>query len=291
MKGVYFSIIAVLFFTNMSYGETVYFLVAEQIPTHGDSYVVPISQPADIAHARDLITFGPSIGETIVCADVACGADGINRDHYAPDKRAWNWHVTLFTGFAEITAEILDGYPGQVEADCSGWGSGIGFWGYTIVKELGTYPNMVQCNFDHVSLVNLADFALFALQWFRSDCADPLWCEGADTDQSGTVDLTDLQYCVGFWIMWFDAWECPTQCYGNADCITQNNYPVDIDDYTIWLNVWGGANWPAYCGDLNYDPRADFDRDCDVDDDDGTILFAWLDVEESQVPTNCPTAP
>ena len=59
--------------------ETVYFLVAEQpgYESHLDSYVLPLSDPADIAHARDLIAFGPGIGGTIAVAKIAAGANGI----------------------------------------------------------------------------------------------------------------------------------------------------------------------------------------------------------------------
>ena len=53
--------------------------------------------------------------------------------------------------------------------------------------------------------MNLADFALFANQWLNSDCSWPDWCQGADTDQSGTVGLEDLQYCMGFWLIDFQS--------------------------------------------------------------------------------------
>src|SRR5687768_4637202 len=74
--------------------ETVYFLVAELegLETHGDSYVLPLNDPAHIQHARDLIEFGPDVaGEFIVLADIAAGADNINRDLLAPGKPAWSW--------------------------------------------------------------------------------------------------------------------------------------------------------------------------------------------------------
>ena len=32
---------------------------------------------------------------------IGAGANGINRDHLAPGKRAWSWHVTEFVAFAE----------------------------------------------------------------------------------------------------------------------------------------------------------------------------------------------
>jgi len=48
-----------LFIATSASGETVYFLVAEaNTPAHGDSYVLPLTEPNDIAHARDLVKYG-----------------------------------------------------------------------------------------------------------------------------------------------------------------------------------------------------------------------------------------
>jgi len=121
--------------------ETVYFLVAETSPAHGDSYVLPLSDPADIQHARDLIRLGPALaGAPIAVARIAAGSDGINRDHLSPGLPEWSWHVTQLDGFADFTIEILDGWPGFVEQDVPGWiantNGRIGFWTYTVVAEL-----------------------------------------------------------------------------------------------------------------------------------------------------------
>src|SRR4051794_32201447 len=84
----------------------VYFLVTEYPgqETHHDSYVLPLEDEAEIAHARDLIARGPTeAGAPIAVAQIASGADGINRDELAPGNPAWNWHVTAFEGFADTT--------------------------------------------------------------------------------------------------------------------------------------------------------------------------------------------
>jgi hypothetical protein len=124
-------------------GGPILFLVAERpgVAVHGDSYVLPLTEPADVAHARRLIAEGPDIGGAIAFAEIAAGADGVNRDHLAPGAPAWSWHVTRLLGFADITAEIYDGWPGEVERDVAGWirntDGRIGFWNYTVVAELG----------------------------------------------------------------------------------------------------------------------------------------------------------
>ena len=139
----------------------VYFLVSE-IPgqaEHGDSFVLPLETEADIAHARDLVLRGPqAAGAPLVFADIVAGADNINRDILAPGKPAWSWHISNFGGFGDGGIELVDGWPTYIEQDVEAWinntgggtvdndGDGvpdgnattgkIGFWNYTVTKEL-----------------------------------------------------------------------------------------------------------------------------------------------------------
>lgn len=120
--------------------QPMWFVVGEKEPFHNDSYLVPLTDPADIAHARDLIARGPDLaGSPIVVAKIARGADGLNGDYIEPDLRLWNWRVTEFEGFADFTVEILDGWPTFVESDIDRWiantNGTVGFWNYTIVGE------------------------------------------------------------------------------------------------------------------------------------------------------------
>lgn len=140
--------------TGAAATETVYFVVGEWPgqEVYGDSYVVPIDDPLDIQHARDLIALGPEVaGDPIVVAAIEAGADGINRDWLAAGAPEWSWHVTQFEGFAFGTIEILDGYPTYVESDVDGWIENtnqssepevgyVGFWGYTVIAELPPIP-------------------------------------------------------------------------------------------------------------------------------------------------------
>ncbi|HYO11190.1 MAG TPA: hypothetical protein VER17_19650 [Tepidisphaeraceae bacterium] len=139
----------VFFCSGVASAAPVYFLVSE-VPgrvLHGDSFVVPIERAEDIAHARDLIARGPdAAGEAIVVARWDVGSDGINRDLLKPDRPEWNWHVTEFEHFADITAEIYDLWPGYIQEhrdellqEFQGIGR-IGSWQYTITRELGTTP-------------------------------------------------------------------------------------------------------------------------------------------------------
>ena len=153
--------------------ETVYFVVGEWPgeEIYGDSYVVPIEDPLDIQHARDLVMFGPeAVGDPIVVAAIEAGADGINRDWLAPGAPEWSWHVTEFQGFAFATIEILDGYPTFVEDNLAWWIENtnqpsapevghIGFWSYTIIAELPAVPEPSASGLAAVGLMFCLRFA------------------------------------------------------------------------------------------------------------------------------------
>lgn len=119
------------------------FVVA--FPGHAnDSYILPLTAYDDIRHARDIIRIGST--EKICVCEITQGADGVNRNYIAPGQPLWSWHVSAFQGFAQTTAEILDGNPTQVEQNPGVWfdanGIGhIGFWAYTVTQELGPGPS------------------------------------------------------------------------------------------------------------------------------------------------------
>jgi len=107
----------------------------------GDSFIVPMTAAADIARARAIIAAPKAPGPKIVVARIARGAsDGayVNRD--LTGGRAWSWRITAFEGFADVTAELLDGSPTYLEDHLDEWiaatGGRIGFWSYTVVREV-----------------------------------------------------------------------------------------------------------------------------------------------------------
>src|SRR5688572_30026987 len=121
--GVALAVALVVLCAASARGGTVYFLVTE-LPGqefHHDSFVLPLTDPAHIAHARELVRFGPSVGETIVFADIVAGRDEINRDLLEPGKPAYSWHVSEFTAFGDFGIELVDGHPTYVEQNLSEW--------------------------------------------------------------------------------------------------------------------------------------------------------------------------
>lgn len=124
---------------------TVYFKVGEMSPAHGDSFILPLSDPEEIAHARSLIQNQDQDGRLIVAKVVAASANNTYQNRDLNNDRVWSWKVSEFLQFADNTIEILDGGPSDVE-DMAFWfpntnnGSTtegvIGFWNYTIVAEV-----------------------------------------------------------------------------------------------------------------------------------------------------------
>ncbi len=132
-------------------GETNYFLVAEPPGrvVGNDSYLLPLSKQEDIDHARYLVSLGSSVFSgshlALVVANIVAAKDDINRNFLDPKFPKWSWQVSQFLGFGDYTIEVLDGCPTCLENqfDWQHFGSGeweIGFWNYTVVKELGPVP-------------------------------------------------------------------------------------------------------------------------------------------------------
>jgi hypothetical protein len=170
-----------------------------------DSYTLLLSDPADIAHARDLISRGLEAGQPIVVARIAPGADGANRNWRATSPLIapeWHWHITQFEGFSDTTIEILDGTPSDVERQTDEWirmtQGLIGFWSYTVVAELPPTPDpFCPADFNGQAGVSVQDVFDFITAWFAHDAR-------ADIDGSGAVTLNDL---FGFLQMFFAG--CP----------------------------------------------------------------------------------
>jgi hypothetical protein len=87
----------------------------------------------------------------------------------------------------------------------------------------------------------------------------------------------------------FSSWDIPRQCHGDADGLKQLGvFWVFNADAAIFQAVYSypGGDWPAvWPGSINYDPRADFDRNFKVNDLDGDIISLWNG--QTTVPGDC----
>jgi hypothetical protein len=294
------------FFTQ-SQADPIYFLVAEpNNPVHNDSYVLPLTEPNDIAHARDLITYGPSAGQPIIVATIACGSDCINRDYLNVNKPAWYWHIASFSYFSDTP---VSGYQTleSVNWDCNS-AILISCPLYTIVDELGTDPKHWKRNFNSDSDVDFNDFASLGNNWF-SNCVAPDWCGGTDIDHSGTVDLNDLGVFTEAWLSPYAAlpppggpespcWAWQYQCCGDVDNKVEGTsktgfYHVGAQDLNIILHGMGHLCWPCwrepncFLEPPCYNPCLDLDRNGVVDQTD--IDIATANYMQQNLPP-CPPA-
>jgi hypothetical protein len=48
--------------------------------------------------------------------------------------------------------------------------------------------------------VDFEDFSTLAGYWYDTNCIDVNWCEGADLDNSGLVDVNDLMLFTDYWL-------------------------------------------------------------------------------------------
>ena len=125
----------------------VYFMVSEY-PTFnkGDSYILPLSDPVEIQKAREIIANPQDHTDRIVVAKIERQPDNLLiKNKNLLQNITWSWRIVEFQGFAGTTIEIIDGSPTIVEEDIEFWfqntansndfGS-IGFWGYTVKKEV-----------------------------------------------------------------------------------------------------------------------------------------------------------
>jgi hypothetical protein len=283
-------------FLSQAQGGPIYFLVAEaNNPVNNDSYVLPLIEPNDIAHARDLITYGPSAGQPIIVATVACGSDCINRDYLGADKPAWYWHIANFNYFSDTP---VSGYqtPVSVNWDCNS-AVVIACSLYTIVDELGTDPKHWKCNFNGDSDVDFNDFASVGNDWDNT-CTAPDWCGGLDFDHSGRVDYNDLWIFSESWLspyaglppsggIEYPCWAWRYQCRGDADNKVEGNsktgfYHVGQQDLNLIMSIYKSKCWPCErepnctLGPPCYNPCLDFDRNGVIDEADIAILNANL---------------
>jgi hypothetical protein len=183
--------------------EPVYFLAAElprgggvgpapaaAAPLH-DSFVLSLTEPQHVAHARRLVAEGISAGQPTAVARIGVGGDGINGDWQSPGTRPWSWHISEFLGFADVVIAIYGGgSPTKIEENLPRLPlNGVNaFFGYTVVRELPRMPPLPgDANLD--GSVNGSDFSVLASNFGRT--TQPDWGR-ADFNQDGSVDGTDF---------------------------------------------------------------------------------------------------
>jgi hypothetical protein len=133
-----FSILVAAFVANAETNSVIYFEVGSIYPSIRESYVLPIFDTNQIDEARTIIRGGQP---KVVAARIRKAPDEINRNLAVEGFPRWSWSVTNLIGFYDVSAEEMDGKPSLVELGPDSYvETGIGFWGFTVIRELGPIP-------------------------------------------------------------------------------------------------------------------------------------------------------
>jgi len=201
----------------------VWFVVAGTRPEHGDSFLLPLTDPDDIAAARVLVAEGPGHGVgSIVSVSIAAGGDGFNRDVLHQGQPLWSWHVNGFHGFYDLAIEVCDGWPSFVEQDVDAFVANtqgqLCFWGYTVVAELEEAP-------------------AFAIH----EGLDGAWYDPATSGQGLFLDVYGDRSQLGFGWFAFDPAAPGTQRWWTG----LGDYAGDAVQVALHLTSGGGFRQPA----------------------------------------------
>ncbi len=67
--------------------------------------------------------------------------------------------------------------------------------------ELGLNPKICQGNLDCDWDIDFVDYAKLTLRWLNDGCISPNWCEDADLDRNGNVNVFDSDILFENWLM------------------------------------------------------------------------------------------
>lgn len=172
------STMAIAFGLPALQAETVYFLAGgatlESAP-RSQAYVVPVSDPAMIAQARQILADRPNRYASTnwrLRVRIAAGADGLNKNFFSPDRTVWNWHATEFIRFVfvdygasgpggpgtgdptappDLPERSYSASPRDISENAAGfiaqYGDVIELWGYSLMAEINpTAPSSAVLN-------------------------------------------------------------------------------------------------------------------------------------------------
>ena len=116
--------------------------------------------------------------------------------------------------------------------------------------------------------VNFSDFVNFAANWSDPDCANSMWCNGADFNLSGNVDESDLAILCSAWLQLpdlghFHSWApTPPMGWNSWDCfgatVMEDEIIANADYMAAYLKDYG---WEYVVVDIQwYEPQSDDTR-------------------------------
>ena len=113
--------------------------------------------------------------------------------------------------------------------------------------------------------VNIKDFDNISNSWFQTDCSSQNWCDGADFDLNGVVDLIDLEIFSNSWLQstgigFFHEWAAtPPMGWNSWDSfgctVTEDEVKANADYMAQNLKQYG---WEYVIVDIQwYEPKSD----------------------------------
>jgi hypothetical protein len=129
--------------------QVVYFLIAPYPWPRDASAVIPLSEPDQISHARDLVaqvsqgTDPSQLVNPWPGIITQAGSDGINRNYQDPTLPEWSWHVSKVVGFGTDAIPELWTTLTNLESGYAKFPDKMGTnWAVpdTVVRELGPLP-------------------------------------------------------------------------------------------------------------------------------------------------------
>lgn len=131
-------------------------------------------------------------------------AAGINADVFP-------WEEELpppVIGFILYTAGVDEVYKGdwfRVDYDAVDIGNcSVGFYDFYMNWSAPIYNlsfnHVPSCDYNNDTIVNFQDFRIFVSHWLEINCQSSGWCEGADLDTNGSVEIEDLMRFCEFWL-------------------------------------------------------------------------------------------
>lgn len=109
--------------------------------------------------------------------------------------------------------------------------------------------------------IRFDDFAVFASQWLDDCDSANSFCDGADLDYSGGVDIVDLDLFLSHWAR--------TAGYETRFSDLAYNHTIDTVDLTVFMQRWLDSECDP---NNNYCDQADINRDGQVDLIDYSLL-------------------
>jgi hypothetical protein len=102
-----------------------------------------------------------------------------------------------FTGEGDAGNWFIIDYNAIAVGDCN-----VGFYEWFASEPTYeiSFSHVRTRDFNNDTIVDFRDYAILASHWLETSCNAPSWCEGADLDIDGSVDINDVMLFCQYWL-------------------------------------------------------------------------------------------